>query len=406
MTISKFLTAAMASVVLLGCTPAPRPSESTSPQRIAADHRIPAVSAERQALFDARFPALLEQHGVWTAGVGIIRDGELVWTGYYGEQAPGIAASEDTQFDVASITKTVAAETILRLASQGRLSLDEPMADHWLEDDIADSPYASQITPRMALTHSTGFPNWRFLDEDNGWRFNPSLPLRFLFEPGTSYGYSGEGFDYVARFAERRLDEDFETLVRQTIFEPLGMTGVSLSAREANADNIVTARDAEGVFHGHYCRPSGWCREEGEWSAADDLRVTVVDYARFMISAMNGEGLTPALLRERNSVLVEKWNAPESILVMCDYLAEELCPERQGYGLGWEVADYGDYQILSHGGSDWSEVAISYFYTDTRDGVLIFLNAPNDRATAMMPDAIELIHPGSPITPHYRYWAD
>ncbi|QLC26692.1 beta-lactamase family protein [Parasphingopyxis algicola] len=386
--------------------PASPPVEPAATEVVSIHERIPPVSPERAALYDARFSELLERHGVLTAGVGVIRNGELVWTGYYGEQSPGVPASERTQFDVASITKTVAAETILRLAARGRLSLDEPMADHWLEDDIADSSHARAITPRMALTHSTGFPNWRFLDENNGWRFNPSLPLRFLFEPGTSYGYSGEGFDYVARFAERKLGEDFETLVRQTVFEPLGMNGASLSARAGNFANIVTARGDDGVFHGHYCRPSGWCREEGEWSAADDLRITVPDHARFLISAMNGEDLTPAFLRERNSVLVEKWSVPESILVMCEQLEEALCPDRQGYGLGWEVADYGDYQILSHGGSDWSEAAISYFYTDTRDGILIFLNAPNDRAIAMMPEALELVHPGSPIIPHYRHWAD
>lgn len=388
--------------LVAACMEAP-PSAAQAPP---THERIPAVSPHRAALYDARFPELLERFGVLTAGVGVIRNGELVWAGYYGEQAPGVPASEHTQFDIASITKTVAAETILRLVAQGRLSLDEPMADHWLENDIVDSPHARMITPRMALTHSTGFPNWRFLDENNGGRFDPSLPLRFLFEPGTSYGYSGEGFDYAARFAGRKLGEDFETLVRQTIFEPLGMTGASFSAREANYPNIATARDAEGIFHGHYCRPSGWCREEGEWSAADDMRVTVPDHARFLISAMNGEGLTAELLRERNSVLVEKWNVPESVLIICAQLDEALCPERQGYGLGWEVADYGSYRILSHGGSDWSEVAISYFYTDTRDGILIFLNAPNDRATAMMSEALELVHPGSPIIPHYRHWAD
>ena len=388
------------SAALTGCAP---DAPHDAPAQETVGRSVPDVTQERAALYDRTFPQLLEQHGVVTAGVGVIRNGELVWTGYYGEHSPGRAASADTQFDIASITKTVTAEAIMRLAAEGALSLDEPMAPYWLEDDIADDERSGRITPRMALTHSTGFPNWRFLHEDG--YFDASLPLRFNIEPGTSYMYSGEGFDYVARFAGRKLETGFEDLVKQTVYEPIGMTGVSFSMREANFDNIARAVDENGEFHGHYCRPSGWCRREGEWSGADDMRVTVPDHAKFMISVMNGDGYDDAMAADRNRVQVEKWNVPESILVMCERLPEDLCPEKQGYGLGWEVADYGDYQILSHGGSDWSEAAIAYFYTDTKDGVLIFLNAPNRNAIAMMAPAIELIHPGSPIAPHYAHWA-
>lgn len=390
-----------ASLLLLGCQASETESNNATEQR---EQRIPSVSETRAALYDTTFPELLEKHGVVTAGVGVIKGGELVWTGYYGEQSPGVPASADTQFDVASITKTVAAETILRLAEQGRIDLDESMALHWLEDDIAADPRASSIIPRMALNHSIGFPNWRFLDENNDSRFNPGLPLRFLFEPGTSYTYSGEGFEYVARFAENKLETDFERLVIETVFEPIGMTGVSFSRREANFPNIARAVDEDGVFHGHYCRPGGMCRSEGEWSAADDMRVTVPDHAKFLIAVMNGDGYGTEMVNDRNRVQVEKWSVPESILVLCEHVPAEQCPKQQGYGLGWEVADYGDYKLVSHGGSDWSEVAIAYFYTDTNDGILIFLNAPNAHAMNMMPEAIELVHPGSPIPPHYQQW--
>lgn len=366
--------------------------------------RIPAVNEARASLYDSSFPWLLQKHGVVTAGVGVIKNGALVWTGYYGEQRPGVPASARTQFDVASITKTVAAETLLRLAAKGRIDLDEPMSAHWLAEDIAADPRAQMITPRMALNHSTGFPNWRFLDEANDWRFNADLPLRFLFEPGTSYGYSGEGFEYLARFTQNKLGTDFEQLVMEEIFHPLGMTNVSFSCREANFPNIVRAIDAGGNFNGHYCRPGGFCRAEGEWSAADDMRVSVPDHAKFLISVMNAEGYGEAMARERNRVQVEKWNEPDSILVLCKYLPPELCPQKQGYGLGWEVADYGNYQLVSHFGSDFSELALAYFYTDSKDGILIFLNAPNERAVAMMPEAIELIHPDSPVIPHFNHW--
>ncbi len=363
---------------------------------------IPSVTAERAETIDQAMLALMRQYKVITAGVGVIKHGQLAWAGYYGEQSPGLPASENTQFDIASITKTVTAETVLRLVAAGKLSLDESMSAYWLDPDIAGDERHQRITPRMALSHSTGFPNWRFLDEADG-AFDPSLPLRINFEPGKSYLYSGEGFEYLAKFAERKLDRDFESLVKEYVYQPVGMRGVSFSAREANFKNIARAEDAKGTFHGHYCRPSGHCRREGEWSAADDMRVTIPEHAKFMLAVMNADGYADALAEDRNRIQLENWNVPQLMLVLCEHLAEPQCPEKQGYGLGWRVADYDGYQLLSHGGSDWSEVAVAYFYTNSKDGLIIFLNAPNQHAGKMMPHAIELLHPASPIAPHYAH---
>lgn len=383
----------MASLSVAGCYAEPKPS-------IATHYSIPAVTTERAETIEQMVPRLMHEHGVITAGIGVIKDGQLVWTGYYGEQSPGVPASAETRFNIASITKTVTAETILRLVEAGKLTLDEPMSDYWLDPDIADNEYRDRLTARIALNHTTGFPNWRFLSDIDG-QFDISLPLRFKVEPGSSYTYSGEGLEYVARYAQHKLGKGFESLVNDYVYQPLGMNSASFSVNAADFKYLARAEDADGKFHGHYCRPSGYCRTEGEWSAADDMNVTIVDHAKFLIAVMNSEGYGDTLTDERNRIYIEKSNVPQSILVLCEQLTPEQCPQKQGYGLGWEVADYGDYQLLSHGGSDWSEVALAYFYNNTRDGLIIFLNGPNTQAGRMMPHAIELMHPASPIRPHY-----
>lgn len=373
----------------------------TSQLELVGGHSIiPTITVEKAKIVEEAIPRLMRQHGVITAGIGVIKNGQLAWTGYFGEQSPGLPASENTRFNIASITKTITAETILRLVDSGKLSLDEPMSNHWLDPDIADNKYRDQMTARMALNHTTGFPNWRFLSDVDG-TFDISLPLRFKSEPGTLYTYSGEGLEYVARYAEKKLDRDFESLVIEYVYQPLAMNNTSFSVNEASFKNLARAEDANGVFHGYYCRPSGYCRSEGEWSAADDMNVTIPDHAKFLISVMSADGYSSAIAKDRNHIQVEMNNVPEAILVLCDQLSSEQCPEKQGYGLGWEVADYGDYKLLSHVGSDWSEVAVAYFYTNTKDGLIIFLNGPNSQAVSMMPDAIELMHPESPIRPHY-----
>src|SRR5687767_10712969 len=72
-----------------------------------------------RALLDERAPQWLKQHDVPSVAVAYIENEKVAWTAVYGEQSPGVPASAKTVYNVASLTKPVAAETILRLASKG-----------------------------------------------------------------------------------------------------------------------------------------------------------------------------------------------------------------------------------------------------------------------------------------------
>lgn len=65
-----------------------------------------------------------------SASVSIIKNGEIVWSGVYGQQGPDTPANDKTLYLTASIAKSVTAEVLLRLASLGKVSLDKPMAKY------------------------------------------------------------------------------------------------------------------------------------------------------------------------------------------------------------------------------------------------------------------------------------
>ena len=82
-------------------------------------------SAPQAALvgqLDARIPRLLSEYEIASVGIAVIADGRVAVTKVYGEQAPGVPASNATLFNLASLTKPVTAEVIMRLASSGALS--------------------------------------------------------------------------------------------------------------------------------------------------------------------------------------------------------------------------------------------------------------------------------------------
>ncbi len=346
---------------------------AVSPERTIAQAALPR---ERLAALDAKLPALLTKHHIAAIGAAIIRGGEIVWTGVYGQQGPGKPASAQTLFNIASMTKPITAETILRLVAAGRLSLDEPMAPSWVDPDVADDPRQLKLTPRIALSHQTGFPNWR--------RESKAGRLAFSSDPGTRFGYSGEGYTYVARFVEKKLGASFEALANEYVFQPIGMNSTSYSRRDWMEGRVSTPMDTTGTWG----KPD--LHTEGAWNAADDVFSTARDYATFMISVMNGEKLNAELVPDRMRAHVAIGNEWP-----CVAKPVQRCPDHAGYALGWFRFDYGNEAVIWHGGDDWGEHSLAYFYPRTRDAVVVLANGGNGRYAVI--DALDLLDDRSPI---------
>tara|TARA_R110002012_G_scaffold317487_1_gene534016 strand:- start:79405 stop:80502 length:1098 start_codon:yes stop_codon:yes gene_type:complete len=352
-----------AAVLMTGCAAVAEPVR-TAPE-IAASQSL-------KGELDARAPGWLRLYDVPSVSVAYIVDGQLAWSAAYGERAPGQPATPDTLYNIASMTKPIVAETVLRLAAAGRLSLDEPMAAYWTDPDIAGDPRRLQLTAAMALRHQSGFPNWRYETEDH---------LVFQADPGTRTSYSGEGYDYVARFAERRTGQDWESLANEMVFAPAGMVDTRFTGGGALSDRAASSKGPDGSWR---------APDVGtEWSAADNVRSTAADYARFLISAMNRQGLTPELAVRRVTVDDDQTGqacGPER-------LAPEVCPDALGFGLGWVVTRYPDETIIQHGGGDWGERTLGFYVPETRTGIVVFTNGAN--GMKVIRDVVALLHPNA-----------
>ena len=181
------------------------------------------------------------------------------------------------------------------------------------------------------------------------------------------------------------------------------MTHTDFAVRAENADKIARPVDEGGAFYGYFCRPEGkaFCRKQGDWSAAAAMTTTVQDYAAFLVAVMDGGGYGPAIASDRDHVQSDKGSER---VVHCEDAANSPCPVEQGYGLGFNVLNYDGVTVLEHGGADWAQLAVAYFYKPSRDGVIIFLNAPNRRALEAMPGMLALVDPASPFLGEYSRW--
>jgi CubicO group peptidase (beta-lactamase class C family) len=200
----------------------------------------------------------------------------------------------------ASITKTVLAYTTMQLVDQGKLNLDTPIKDdldhplttygpdpvfpdkHGPYPDLAADPRWEKITPRMCLTHSTGFSNF--------WFIEPDQKLHIHFEPGTRFSYSGEGFillQFVIEHGRKTqgLGLDVGDLTNAN-FNRLGMTRTSLVWRPDFASNLADGWNDKGQPQEHDRR--------SKVRAAGSMDTTITDLPKFAAALVSGEGLSAA----------------------------------------------------------------------------------------------------------------
>src|ERR1700691_920855 len=349
-------TLVVAAMGWMGTIPAAAPHKQQS--------TAPAAAAKKDghAEIAAHAAEWLKQSDVPSVAVAYIEDRKVAWTEVYGEQSPGVAATGKTLYNMASLTKPMTAETVLRLASDGKLSLDESMSPFWLDPDIKDDPRSKLLTPRLCLSHQTGFANWR--------RMTGGV-LKIRWEPGTQTGYSGEGYNYVGRFTEKKMAKPFDALAQEIVFDAIGMKETSYTVKEWYAGRLAVPRGPKGE------KPIEPVATT--WNGADLLRTTIGDYAKFMVSVMHDQGLTKGIAAER-ATMTRDLVKPKDLDKACNEAREGgHCSVRAGMGLGWEVETVYGVKILDHDGSDWGVKTFAMFVPSQGTGVVVFTNGENGK---------------------------
>jgi len=134
------------------------------------------------------------------AAIGLLNGTEqsVVPVGSRGEGRGPV--DENTVFAAASLTKPVFAAGVMTLIDRGVLELDAPLREYLPDPYVPDDERAASITARMVLSHTTGLPNWRHGSND---RVHPKDgALRLRWQPGSRWGYSGEGYCYLQQVVE------------------------------------------------------------------------------------------------------------------------------------------------------------------------------------------------------------
>jgi CubicO group peptidase (beta-lactamase class C family) len=233
--------------------------------------------------------------------VAVIDHGKVNYVNAYGiRNAKGDPLNTDTVMYGASLTKTVFAYAVMQLVDQGKLKLDTPLKDdldkplpeygpdpvfpdkYGPYKDLADDPRWQKITPRMCLTHSTGFSNF--------WFIEPDQKLHIHFDPGTRFSYSGEGMillQFVIEHGSKAqgLGLDLGDLTKAN-FDRLGMTRTSLVWFPGTDPNVAEGWNDQGQAQPH--------EKRSKVRVAGSMNTTISDLSKFAAALVSGDGLSPA----------------------------------------------------------------------------------------------------------------
>jgi len=304
---------------------------------------------------DAFITSKMDAYKIPGISVAIINDGKVVYHRIegYANVEKELPITKQTIFEGASISKPMFGFFVMTLVEEGILDLDKPLYQYMEYPDIAHDERYKEITARMALSHQTGFQNWREDDEDN--------ILKIQFEPGTDYFYSGEGYQYVTQVLKHILKTDdagLEEEFQKRVGRPIGL------------DHTVYIQNAYTRKHKAepYDEKNNWVdwennywvkKEDGIFSAPASLHSEPIDFSKWMIAVMNKEVLSAESYKELFK--------PHSKVPYDDFDVR--------YTLGFVNIKIPFTDIYSHGGNNIGFT--SWFLMDTEKdwGYVLFTNS-------------------------------
>ena len=323
---------------------------------------LPALAqlsaSDRAAIDDAARKTLAETGDV-SASIAIVKDGRIAYVQACGDARldPPTPARPDMLYKIGSNTKQFVSTSVLLLAEQGRISLDDPVSRY-----LPDLTRGNEVTIRNLLSHTSGYQDYYPLDYVAPFMFRPTSLQNIVdiwakkpldFDPGTEWQYSNTNYTIAGLIIEKLSGQTLFEFMRIHIFVPLGMHTPIDADHEKWNDSwpVGYQRAALGPQRPARIEGIGWL------NAAGELAMTAGDLARWDIALMNGTLLKPGSLR----ALTKEMDLKNG--------------EHTGYALGLGVSNANGRRRWAHNGGTAGFTSFNVTRPDDRVAVAVLTNS-------------------------------
>ena len=313
----------------------------------------------------------LQLHDQHIPGLALaaIRDGQLVKSQGYGlaNIELNVPVKPETVFQLGSIGKQFTATAILLLAEDGKLSLDDKIAEYF-----PTAPRAwKNITIRHLLNHTSGLADYtddkyvrpggliplhaELTDEEIFHRFT-TLP--FDFKPGEKWKYSNTGYAILGFLIHKVSGQSYGDFLDARVFKPLGMT----ATRVISESDIIPNRAAGYLLVKNEIKNQNWVAPHWNTLADGALYSTSADMAKWDAALSAGAILKP-------TSYAQMWTP---------------APLNDGksypYGFAWDITEINGHRLLEHGGV-WQGFTAHYArYPDDHLSVIVLTNLDGEHS--------------------------
>ncbi|HEX8197555.1 MAG TPA: serine hydrolase domain-containing protein [Pyrinomonadaceae bacterium] len=272
-----------------------------------------------------------EQAGILSGTILVAEKGKVIYKRSFGYAHAEFKVSNaaDTKFRIASVSKSVVAILVMKFIEQGKISLDARVSDY-LPNFRKDG---NKITVRHLLSHTSGLPGGMGNLDGREMRdpvsreelMKPSAENPLEFEPGTKMRYGGASYVVLAMIVEKITGKPYGEVLREMIFEPLGMRDTGIEDAAGTVEMPPNARMRvknpspviERLATGYVKTPTGY------------IRAPYMDMSRANVSAAM-HSTVEDLFRLDRAVSDDKFFSKQSRELM-------FAPVLEDTALGWNV---------------------------------------------------------------------
>lgn len=325
---------------------------------------------------NAKIKYLMKIANVSGVAIAVFNDNKPIFNKTYGlaNVQKNISFEKTSVMYGASLAKMVFAYIAMQYVQEKIIDLDKPLVQYLSKPlpeikingfrrgyhDLKDDKRYEKITARMCLTHTTGFPNWRWFEEDK--------KLKIKFEPGTRYSYSGEGLYLLQFVIEQLTGKDYETISQERVFKPLAMT---------NTSQVWQTRFDSSICYGHNAKGEPY--ELMKWkeaSAGGSMSTTFEDFTKFYTELISGKGLSKKSFKEMTSQQIRiKSRSQFGPLSKIDNTDNDNIQLGYGFGVGTFTTPFGRAFFKEGHDDGWGHYSICF--PDKKIAVVIMTNNDN-----------------------------
>lgn len=372
-----------------GRTDAPENKTQAARFNIPVGNGTPPQGAVDYARLDERLQRLMRDRQMVGLAVGVVENGEIRFLKGYGlTQAGGSeAVTPSTVFRWASLSKGVAGDIVARLAADGSLSLNDPIA-RWASSVRLPGGTENTVTVGDILAHTSGLfahaEDPRLEDGMDPRVLRASMAiLHNTCPPGRCHAYQNVLFDAASEVVERVTGKPYGQVLRERFFDPLGMTTASSSRAELMASRSW-ARGHVGANPQTFEISEPYYRVP----AAGGINGSIQDLSIWMLANMGRapDVLTPEMLRQVQTARIA---TPGENRRRARFSERTTSTH---YGLGWRVMDYAGHRVVGHHGGVKGYRSMILFDPELKAGVVVLWNSATSRPNGIEYEVMDMVY--------------